>query len=93
MFDLTDRQKENTQWYEEHLKEVLENPKYKGKYLVIHEKSILASFNSEHHAIDFVAKELKSFDECIIEQAIDESEIVNFVNVQFQTIENNKSLM
>ncbi len=88
MLDLNEKQKENSQWYKDHLKEILENPKYKGKHLIIHEKRILASFNSEHHAIDFVAKRLRSFDECIIQEAIDENEIVNFINVQFQPISN-----
>ena len=88
MLDLTKKQKENSQWYKNHSKEILENPKYKGKHLVICKKKILAAFNSEHHAIDFVAKKIKSFDECIIQEAIDESEIINFVNVRFQPISN-----
>ena len=88
MLDLNEKQKENSQWYKDNLKEILKNPNYKGKHLVIHEKQIVASLDYEHHAIDFVVKKFKSFDECIIQEAIDESEIVNFINAQFQPISN-----
>ena len=86
MYDLTEKQKENEGWFEDHLEDFLKNLEYKGKYLVIHNREVKKAFEYEHHAIEFAAREFKSFDECIIREVIDEREIVNFVNVQFGPI-------
>ena len=86
MLDLTEKQKENEQWYKEHLDSFLKDQKLKGKYLVIHDKKVKKAFEHEHNAIEFVFKEYKNFDECIIREAIDEKEVINFVNVKFRPI-------
>ena len=72
MSDMTDKQKENERWYEQNKEAILENPEHRCKYLVIHEKSILASFKSEDHAIEFASNILKNINECLIQEAIDE---------------------
>ena len=86
MIDLTEIQKENIKWFKENLKGILKKPAYKDKHLVIHNKEIVNAFEHAHHAIDFVIKKFKSFDECVIQEAIDEKEVINFINVQVKSI-------
>ena len=86
MVGLTKAQKKNIKWFEDNLKDILKNPDYKDKHLVIYNKEIIRTFEHAHHAIDFAAKKFKNFDECVIQEAIDEKEIINFVNVQVKSI-------
>ena len=87
MIDFTRKQKENLKWFEDNLNHLLKNPNYKNKYLVIHDKKVLNAFDHSSQALNFVLKTFNnSFDECIIQEAVDSKEVMNFVNVRLKKI-------
>ena len=86
MFDLTKKQKENEEWYEQNKESIVENLRYKNKYLVIYNKKIIKAFEHSQEAISFALKEYHGFNECIVKEAINEKEVINFVNVHVKTL-------
>ena len=86
MITLRDKRRANDKWFYENKKILQEMPKYKDKYLVIYQRAILASFKSEHHAVEFVENRFKGYDnqnECIIKKVEDpDEELTVYVDVE-----------
>lgn len=75
---LTPKQKENYDFFSEHIAEYLKNPIMKNKFAVICNKEIKAVYDSFGSAYDAACAQYP-MDEFIVQQIIDESETVEFL--------------
>ena len=75
---LTERQKENLEYFKENLDTYLADKLLKAKFIVIHDKKKYGVFDSFEKAITEAVASLPR-DEFIIQQVISESDTVNFL--------------
>ena len=75
---LSEKQKENSKYFFDNLKDFLNNPIYKFKFAVIHEKNIVGIYDTSEAAIENAAAKWP-IGEFIIQQIISEDEEINFL--------------
>jgi hypothetical protein len=74
----TEAQKENLQYFHENLAGFLQNPIYKHKFAIIHDKKVCGIFDTFANAIEKAASTLPQ-GEYVIQQIIGEDEVINFL--------------
>ena len=75
---LSEKQKEDLQFFDDKLNELLENPLYQRKFVLIHNKSIEGIFDTfENAAIEAVSR-FQPY-EFVIQQIIADTEITGFI--------------
>lgn len=75
---LSNKQKENLQYFKKNLNKYLSDPLLKNKYIIIHDKKKYGVFDSFEKALNEAVTNL-SKDEFIIQQVISENDTVNFL--------------
>ncbi|MBI5698698.1 hypothetical protein HZC35_00085 [Candidatus Saganbacteria bacterium] len=72
------RKEENLNFFKSKLLELLSNPTYKDKYLVISNKEIKNVFDTFNSALEYAVATFPN-EEFIIQQVVDETKVVNFI--------------
>ena len=75
---LTERQKENSKYFFDNLKEFIKDPIYKFKFAVIFDKKIVGIYDTSEAAIEEAAAKWP-IGEFIIQQIISDDEEINFL--------------
>lgn len=75
---LTEKQKENLNFFKDNLDKYLQDNLLKDKFVVIHEKTIVKAFDSFEAALSYAVSTLPN-DEFIIQEVISDSDTVNFL--------------
>lgn len=75
---VVDKKEENLSFFKAKLPELLNNPIYKDKYLVVANKEIKNSFDTFQSALEYAVATFPN-EEFIIQQVIDESKVVSFI--------------
>jgi len=75
----TEKQKENLKYFDDNLKAFLENPLYKFKFAIIHNKEVVGIFDTSESAIEDAAVKWPLGD-FIIQQIISDDDIVSFLS-------------
>jgi len=79
---LTEKQKEDLEFFYSKLPELLEEPHYKHKYVLIHDKTIENTFDTFENALANAATKFQP-GEYIIQQIISDTEITEFIYPAF----------
>jgi hypothetical protein len=74
----TEIQKENLQYFQENLAGFLENPIYRHKFAIIHDKKVYGIFDNFGNAIEKAVSTLHQ-GEYVIQQIIGKDEVINFL--------------
>ncbi len=74
---MNDKKKQNLDFFNRELSNYLLNPLTKHKFLVIHDEKLIAAYDTFETALQFAASNLPH-DEFVIQQALDESKVINF---------------
>lgn len=75
---MTEKQQENYKYFTSQLPVFLNDGLLKNKFLVIKDKQVIRAFDTFERAIEFAVANFPEND-FVIQQAIDESEKINFI--------------
>jgi hypothetical protein len=76
---MADKKTENVQYFRSHLAELLQQPLLRGKFVVVHDKEVKASFDTFDAALRHAVASFP-VTEFIIQQVVEENATVSFLS-------------
>ncbi|MCX6110941.1 MAG: hypothetical protein NTZ90_15205 [Proteobacteria bacterium] len=77
---MNEAKEKNLKVFKKELPRLLSDQLFANKFIVVHDEKIVGSYDSFAAALKFAAESLPH-DEFIIQRAVDESKVVNFLSV------------
>jgi hypothetical protein len=73
-----DKKNANIKWFRDHLGELLSDARLRGKFVVVHDESVKASFDSFNSALREAVTKFPS-SEFVVQQVIEDTATINYL--------------